>query len=166
MSRRRDGAGSDGQGSPPGQWDAEFRPRAVPRAAIVIAGLIAVAGIVLSAFNDRSSGAFMRTADQVAWGGLAVILAAAIVAVLTRPRLRVGPAGLSVRNVLEDRLIPWSDVGDIYFPRGKRWPRVELQAYEYVPVLAIQSFDRDRAVVAMDTVRQLMDRYRVSEPGP
>jgi len=141
-------------------WDAEFRPRVVPRVAIVVAALIATSGIVLSAFNDRSAGAFMRTVDQVAWGGLAVILAGAIVAVLTRPRLRVGPDGLLVRNVLEDRLIPWSDVVDIYFPRGKRWPRVELQAYEYVPLLAIQSADGDRAVDAMDTLRELMTRYR------
>jgi hypothetical protein len=146
-------------------WDAEFRPRVVPRAAIAVAGLIAVSGIVLSALNDRSSGAIMRTADQIAWGGVAVLLAAAIVAVLTRPRLRVGPAGLAVRNVLEDRLIPWSEVVDIYFPRGKRWPRVELEAYEYVPVLAIQSADGDRAVAAMDTLRELMDRYRGSEPN-
>jgi hypothetical protein len=146
-------------------WDAEFRPRVVPRAAIAVGGFIAVSGIVLSAFNERSSGAFMRTVDQVAWAGVAVLLAAAIVAVLTRPRLRVGPAGLAVRNVLEDRLIPWSEVVDIYFPRGKRWPRVELEAYEYVPVLAIQSADGDRAVDAMDTLRELMARYRGSEPN-
>lgn len=141
-------------------WDAEFRPRVVPRVAIAVATLIAVSGIVLAAFNDRSSGAFMRTVDQVAWGGVAVILAGAIVAVLTRPRLRVGPDGLAVRNVLDERLIPWSDVVDIYFPRSKRWPRVELDAYEYVPVLAIQSADGDRAVAAMDTLRELMTRYR------
>jgi len=146
-------------------WDAEFRPRVVPRAAIAVGGFIAVSGIVLSAFNERSSGAFMRTVDQVAWAGVAVLLAAAIVAVLTRPRLRVGPAGLAVRNVLEDRLIPWPEVVDIYFPRGKRWPRVELEAYEYVPVLAIQSADGDRAVDAMDTLRELMARYRGSEPN-
>ena len=141
-------------------WDAEFRPRVVPRVAIAVAALIAVSGIVLAVFNDRSSGAFMRTVDQVAWGGVAVILAGAIVAVLTRPRLRVGPDGLAVRNVLDERLIPWSDVVDIYFPRSKRWPRVELDAYEYVPVLAIQSADGDRAVAAMDTLRELMTRYR------
>lgn len=141
-------------------WDAEFRPRVVPRVAIAVAALISVSGIVLAVFNDRSSGAFMRTVDQVAWGGVAVILAGAIVAVLTRPRLRVGPDGLAVRNVLDERLIPWSDVVDIYFPRSKRWPRVELDAYEYVPVLAIQSADGDRAVAAMDTLRELMTRYR------
>lgn len=141
-------------------WDAEFRPQLAKRLAWATAGLIALAGILVGVFNNRSSGAFIRPADQVAYAGLAIVLAAAIVAVLTRPRLRVGPAGLAVRNVLDERLIPWSEVVDISFPAGKRWPRVELQAYEYVPVLAIQSFDRDRAVGAMDTLRELMARYR------
>lgn len=143
-----------------GEWDAEFRPRAVPRLALVIGGLLALTGIVVAVVNTRASGANWRGVDQVAIGGLAVVLAAAIVVVLTRPRLRVGKSGLAVRNVLDERLIPWSEVTDIYFPAGKRWPRVEMQAYEYVPVLAIQSFDRDHAVDAMDTLRELMARYR------
>ena len=141
-------------------WDAEFRPRALPRLAIAVAGVLALAGILVGVFNNRSSGAFIRAADQIAYAGIALVLAAAIVVIATRPRLRVGPAGLAVRNVLEERTFPWSEVVGLSFPVGKRWPRVELQAYEYVPVLAIQSFDRDRAVDAMDTVRELMERYR------
>ena len=141
-------------------WDAEFRPRALPRLAIAVAGVLALAGILVGVFNNRSSGAFIRAADQIAYAGIALVLAAAIVVIATRPRLRVGPAGLAVRNVLEERTIPWSEVVGLSFPVGKRWPRVELQAYEYVTVLAIQSFDRDRAVDAMDTVRELMERYR------
>ncbi|WP_313677031.1 PH domain-containing protein [Mycolicibacterium sp.] len=142
-------------------WDAEFRPRRFPRMAVAGAGLFALVGIVVAIINDRALGANWRVVDQVAIGSLAVILAGAVVYLATRPRLRVGPAGLLVRNVLEDRLIPWPDVVDVVFPPGKRWARVELQAYEYVPVLAIQSADGDRAVAAMDTVRSLMDRYRV-----
>ena len=141
-------------------WDAEFRPRVLPRVAWAVAGVLAVTGILVGVFNNRSSGAFIRAVDQVSYAGLAVVLAAVLVALATRPRLRVGPAGLAVRNVLDERLIPWPEVVDIAFPASKRWPRVELQAYEYVPVLAIQSFDRDRAVDAMDTVRDLMARYR------
>lgn len=141
-------------------WDAEFRPRRLPRLAIAVAGVLALAGILVGVFNNRSSGAFIRTTDQIAYAGIAIVLAGAIVAIATRPRLRVGPSGLAVRNVLEERTIPWSEVVGISFPAGKRWPRVELQAYEYVPVLAIQTFDRDRAVAAMDTVREMMARYR------
>jgi len=74
--------------------------------------------------------------------------------------VRVGPAGVQVRNVVEDRLIPWAQVVDVSFPAGKRWARVDLEAHEYVPLVAVQSVDRERAVSAMDTIRQLMARYR------
>jgi hypothetical protein len=141
-------------------WDVEFRPRLVPRLAYALAALIVLAGVVVAVLNNRSSGAILRAADQVAMAGLATVLAAALLVVLARPRLRVGPAGLAVRNVVDEKVIPWSKVVDFSFPAGKRWARVDLQAYEYVPVLAIQSADRERAVDAMDTVRELMVRYR------
>ena len=141
-------------------WDVEFRPRLVPRVALAVAALIATIGIVVAVINNRASGANWRGVDQVAIAGLAVVLAGAIAYVLTRPRLRVGAAGLEVRNILDDRVIPWSQVVDFSFPAGKRWARVDLEAYEYVPVLAVQSADRERSIEAMDTVRALMARYR------
>lgn len=144
-------------------WDAEFRPRLMRRVAYGASAVIAIAGIVVSWFNKRSSGAYMRVADQIAWGGLAVLIAAAILILLTRPRVRVGPAGIQVRNVVEERLIPWPDVVDVSFPMGRRWARVDLEAYEYVPLVAVQAVDGERAVSAMDTMRELMARYR---PGP
>lgn len=128
--------------------------------AFAVAALIAVVGVVVAVFNNRASGAIMRVADQVALGAIPILMAAVIVYLATRPRLRVGPAGLAVRNVVAERLIPWSDVAGFYFPPGKGWARVEIQAYEYVPVVAIQRADRQRAVDAMDTVRELMDRYQ------
>lgn len=144
---------------PDGSWDAVFKPRTMSRAAYAVAALIAVAGITVAVFNDRSSGAILRTADQVAMGGLALLLAGSML-LLTRPRCKVGPAGLAVRNILEYRLIPWSQVVDVSFPPGRRWARIDLPANEYVPVVAIQSVDREYAVTAMDTIREAMDRYR------
>jgi hypothetical protein len=37
---------------------------------------------------------------------------------------------------------------------------VDLEHNEYIPILAIQTLDRERSVAAMDTVRDLMARYR------
>ena len=145
-------------------WDVEFRPRLMRLVALTVAGFIAVVGVTVAILNNRASGANWRGVDQIAIGGLALVLAGSIAYVLTRPRLRVGPVGLAVRNVLDERLIPWSQVVDFSFPVGKRWARVDLEAYEYVPVLAVQSADTERAVVAMDTVRELMARYR-PDPG-
>jgi hypothetical protein len=141
-------------------WDAEFRPRTMRRAAVATAAVIAVAGVVVAVLGDHSSGAYMRVWDQIAWGGMALLIAAGVL-LLLRPRVRVGPPGLLVRNILEDKLIPWKDVVDVSFPPGKRWARIDLDSNEYVPVVAIQSVDREYAVTAMDTVRESMARYRV-----
>ncbi len=65
-----------------------------------------------------------------------------------------------MRNLLGYRLIPWADVVDVSFPRGARWARVDLPDDEYIPVMAIQAVDRDRAVDAMDRVRGLLERYK------
>jgi hypothetical protein len=72
----------------------------------------------------------------------------------------VGPTGLSVRNLLGDRHIPWADIVGVSFPAGSRWARIDLPDDEYVPVLAIQAVDRDRAVDAMDTVRRKLMSHR------
>ena len=42
------------------------------------------------------------------------------------------------------------------FPRGARWARVDLPDDEYIPVMAIQAVDKERAVDAMDRVRGLL----------
>lgn len=144
--------------APADQWDAVFRPRLMPRLAWAGAVLMVLAGIAVAlTLRGKSTGPALRTADQYAMLVLSIVFAGVIL-LLTRTRLRVGPAGLGVRNLLEERVIPWSDVVDISFP--KRWARVELAGYEYFPVVAIQSIDRERAVAAMDSVRELMGRYR------
>ena len=77
-----------------------------------------------------------------------------------RPRLRVGPGGLSVRNLLGDRLVRWPEVVGVSFPPGSRWARIDLPDDEYIPLMAVQAVDKQRAVDAMDTVRSLLARYR------
>jgi hypothetical protein len=128
----------------------------------VVSALIAVSGIVVAVFNDRSSGAILRPADQFAMAGLALILAAAVL-LLTLPRFKAGPEGLAVRNLLSYRLIGWDEVLDVSFPPGKRWARIDLPYDEYHPVVAIQSIDGERAVEAMDTLRDLMTRYQTGD---
>lgn len=140
-------------------WDAVFRPRMMTLIASGVAAVITIAGLTVAWFNNRSSGAILRVADQIAMAGLALLLAGTVL-LLTRPRLKVGPAGMAVRTLLDYRLIPWAQVVDFSFPPGRRWARIDMPANEYVPVVAIQLIDRERAVEAMDTVRDLMARYR------
>jgi hypothetical protein len=141
-------------------WDMEVRPHLTPYfvygAAFVIAAAHIAVGFLL---KIGTTGVIFQTADQVAMGLLGVIIAC-VVLLFARPALRVGAAGVSVRNLLTYRLIPWADVVDVSFPQGARWARVDLPDDEYVPVMAIQAVDKDRAVAAMDSVRELLVRYR------
>jgi len=142
------------------EWDLRVRPRLTPYfaygAAFVIATALVVVGLLL---KSETSGVVFRTADQVAMAGLGFVIAGCVL-LFARPRLRVGAAGLSVRNFLGYRLIPWSDVVDVSFPVGARWARIDLPGDEYIPVMAIQAVDRERAVDAMEALRAVTARYR------
>lgn len=140
-----------------------MRPRIMPLCIYVASALIALTAVLAAVFmRAKSTGVVFRTSDQFGLAGVGIVLAAALL-LLARPRLRLGPTGLEVRNLLTDRVIPWVDVVDVSFPVGRRWARVELADDEYVPVLAIQSIDRERAVSAMDTVRAAVAKYSVSQ---
>lgn len=142
-------------------WDLEVRPHLTPYFAYAAAFVIAAAHITVGfLLKIGSSGVIFQTADQVAIGLLGVIIGC-IVLLFARPRLRVGPSGIAVRNLLTYRLIPWSDIVDVSFQDGARWARVDLPDDEYVPAMAIQAVDRQRAVDAMDQIRRLVARYRV-----
>jgi hypothetical protein len=141
-------------------WDAQLRPHLTPYVAYAVAVVLVVAHVVIGLLlKIGSTGVIFQTSDQIAMAVLGVVLAG-LVLLFARPRLRIGAPGLSVRNVLSDRLVPWGNIIGISFPVGARWARIDLPDDEYVPLMAIQSVDKDRAVAAMDTVRNLLARYR------
>ena len=141
-------------------WDLEVRPQRVKYVAYGAAAVIIAVHITVGALlKIGATGVIFQTSDQVSMALLGVILAGAVL-LPTRSRLRVGPAGIVVRNVLSDKTIAWPDVVGVSFPLGARWARVDLPDDEYTPVMAIQAVDKDRAVAAMDRVRELVVRYR------
>ncbi|WP_104158198.1 PH domain-containing protein [Mycobacterium avium] len=149
----------------PERWDVVLRPHRTPLFVYGAAVLIAAAHIVLGLLlKVGSTGVVFRTSDQVAIAVLGLVIAG-VVLLFARPRLRIGPAGVSVRNLLGDKLIEWSDVVGVSFPVGHRWARIDLPDDEYIPVMAIQAVDKGRAVDAMDTVRSLLARYRPDLQG-
>ncbi|MGB8404628.1 MAG: PH domain-containing protein [Mycobacterium sp.] len=141
-------------------WDLEVRPQRVKYAAYAAAAVIVVVHVAVGALLKlRATGVIFQTSDQIAMAVLGFILAG-LVLLFTRSRLRAGPAGISIRNVVSDKLIPWQDVAGVSFPVGARWARIDLPDDEYVPAMAIQSVDKVRAVTAMDELRALVVRYR------
>ena len=136
------------------------RPRKVLIAAwvgaVVIVGLFVVIAAVL---RTAQTGVFFRLADQVALVLLGLFIAGGLLLV-ARPRVRADGEGIEVRNILVTRRLPWSLVERVAFPDGASWARLDLPDDEYLPVLAIQAVDGQRAVDAITRVRALHTRYR------
>jgi hypothetical protein len=147
-------------------WDLDVRPYLTPFFAYGAAALIVAAHVTVGVLlKIASTGVIFQTADQVAIALLGVVIAGAVL-MFARPRLRAGAPGVAVRNLLGYRLIPWADVVGVSFPVGARWARIDLPDDEYIPVMAIQAVDKDRAVKAMDDVRGLLARYRPDLTAP
>lgn len=133
----------------------QSRPRKVRvLSGIGAAVLLAVFTVVAVLLKQSSTGVYFYTSDQVAMIGLGVLMAMGAL-LFARPRVRATRVGVEVRNMLGSRTYPWDLVGQVSFPDGSAWARLELPDDEYVPVLAIQAIDGERAVTATRELRRL-----------
>lgn len=119
--------------------------------AVVVVALFAVIAVLLP---TADTGVSFRTADQVALVVLGLFLAGGMLLV-ARPRVRADAAGVEVRNIVLTRRLAWTDVERVAFPDGASWARLDLPDDEYLPVLAVQAVDGQRAVTAMRALRAL-----------
>ncbi|MCQ4118552.1 PH domain-containing protein [Rhodococcus tibetensis] len=141
------------------EWQFVSKPRKSSRYAIGVAIFLVILHVTFAILlRGDSTGVYFRLADQVAFVGIGCLLAGAVL-LLTRPRLRVGPRGIAVRNVLGERIVDWDLYEGLSFPDGAAWARIELPDDEYVPVMAIQSNDREYAVDAVHRFRDLASEY-------
>lgn len=135
------------------KWELIARPKKSRNAAIAAAALLVIVHVTLAVLlRTEQTGVFFRLSDQIAMAGLGCVLAGGVL-LLTRPRLRVGPRGVGVRNVLNERIVDWDLARGLSFPDGAAWARIELPDDEYIPVMAIQSNDREYAVAAVRRFR-------------
>ncbi|WP_295628706.1 PH domain-containing protein [uncultured Corynebacterium sp.] len=104
------------------------------------------------------TGAQVTPVDVLAFPVLGLIISAACLLML-RPRVRVGAAGVEVRNFLGAHFYPWDVVHGLSFPSDARWARLELPEFEFVPMWALQSRDGAAVVEAVRRFRELEDRY-------
>lgn len=122
--------------------------------AVVMAVHIFMGAVV----NVGDTGAQVTVIDILAFPLLGVVISGACLLML-RPRVRVNPAGVEVRNFLGPRFYPWRDVYGLSFPADKQWARLELPDFEFVPMWAMQARDGAAVVEAVRRFRELEDRY-------
>ncbi|SDC15860.1 PH domain-containing protein [Actinokineospora iranica] len=131
------------------------RPRKVRFVSAVFAVVfVAVFSVVAVLLRNTPTGVYFQLSDQIAMVGIGVLLACGALW-LTRPRVSADAEGVTVRNLLGSTRYPWSVVQSVSFPDGAAWARLELPDDEYVPIMAVQSIDGERAVTAIRELRKL-----------
>ncbi|HEX4703665.1 MAG TPA: PH domain-containing protein [Pseudonocardiaceae bacterium] len=139
------------------------RPRKVRRIAVPVAVALVVAFVVVAVLlKSGSTGVRFGAADQVSLVIIGVALGCAAL-LFVRPRVIADAEGVEVRNILFGQLVPWSLIHAVSFPDGAPWARLELPHDEYVPVMAIQAADGERAVLAIRELRALHRKHATPE---
>ncbi|MDY5786179.1 MULTISPECIES: PH domain-containing protein [unclassified Corynebacterium] len=141
-------------------WELTITSRYLKRVALVWVVVVMAVHIFMAAVLDAEfTGLTITTIDKFAFPGVGIIISVLSWIALTRPRVRANEDGVEVRNIIGTRFYPWLVVYGLSFPRGARMARLELPEFEYVPLWAIQSGDKERAIAAVDAFRRLEAAY-------
>ena len=116
---------------------AVFQPRRGRAVALLL--LFAIIAVLLP---GPAQGGTWRTGDKIFFAGVGVAIAfllwrfASIRAIPTRD-------GISVRNLITTRVVPWRSIVDVRFGGGDPWVTVELDDTDTLAIMAIQKADAE-----------------------
>lgn len=143
---------------------AEVRAQPIRSARIAWASsafVLAVFVITALVMKRYNAGASFNDKDQVGTVLVGIVLAALLI-MPTRPRLVADENSVRLRAFLGGwRVVPWDLVVAVRFPRKLRFAQLVLPGEETLAIYAIQRFDKQYAVHAMEQLREL---YAVAHP--
>ncbi|MGV0374082.1 PH domain-containing protein [Corynebacterium hadale] len=141
-------------------WEFTAKSPFLRRVAIVWITVVMAVHIFMSAVVDvKFTGVAITGVDKFAFIGVGLIISALSWYFLTRPRVRANEDGVEVSNIIGTRFYPWLVVYGLSFPKGARMARLELPDFEYVPLWAIQSGDKESALRTVGQFRELEAKY-------
>lgn len=141
-------------------WELEIASPFLRRVAIGWVVLVMAVHIFMAAVLDvQFTGLTITGVDKLAFPGVGLVISVLSWIALTRPRVRANEDGVEVRNIIGTRFYPWLVIYGLSFPRGSRIARLELPEFEYVPLWAIQSGDKEKALEAVEKFRRLEAKY-------
>jgi hypothetical protein len=103
--------------------------------------------------------------DQFAIGGLGLVLGAGLLA-LGRSRVDGDADGVRFRNVVLVHHLPWTAVRAVAFDRKSPWASLVLRNGDEVALFAVQAVDKQRALQAVEGLRDLLAAAQAREPAP
>lgn len=117
---------------------------------------VLVAFVVTAVLMTRyNAGATFTIKDQLGTVVVGIVLALLLI-MPTYPRMIANESEIRLRSFLGNyRVIPWELVVDVRFPSKVRFAQLVLPGDETLAIYAIQRWDGERAVEAMDGLRAL-----------
>ncbi|HZZ97175.1 MAG TPA: PH domain-containing protein [Jatrophihabitantaceae bacterium] len=132
------------------------RPHFTANIAWAASGLVLVVFVVTALVMKRyNAGADFNDKDQV--GTVVVGIVCALLLIMpTYPRMIADDKAIRLRSFLGNyRVIPWDVVVDVRFPSKVRFAQLVLPGEETLAIYAIQRWDKEQAVQAMNELRAL-----------
>jgi hypothetical protein len=132
----------------------------------LVAAVIVVVGLAVAlTLRSNSTGVIEFGApDQVAVGGLALLLGAGVL-FLGRSRVDADAETIRFRNVVLTHELPWDAVRAVVFDRTSSWAGLRLRNDDEVALFAIQAVDREHAVRAVEGLRALLAAAESRRPA-
>jgi hypothetical protein len=131
-------------------------------ASAVVLVVFVITAVVMRHYN---AGASFGAKDQVATVVIGVVVALLLI-MPTYPRLIADEHEIRIRSFLGNyRVIPWNVVVDVRFPSKLRFAQLVLPGEETLAIYAVQRWDKDRAVEAMEGLRALFAATHPVENG-
>lgn len=141
-------------------WELELSSPFLRKVAVGWIVLVMAVHVFMAwAVDAEFTGVSITGIDKFAFVGVGIIISVLSGIALTRPRVRANEDGVQVRNIIGTRFYPWTVIYGLSFPKGSRMARLELPEFEYVPLWAIQSGDKEHALRAVEDFRVLEAKY-------
>ena len=145
------------------QWEREFTSPFLRRLAWIAVGAILAIHIFMAFIVAvGNTGVAVTLADQLGFVGIGLIFCVPALGLL-RPRVRVNSTGVEVRNVVNAQFYPWEIIYGLSFPASSKWARLELPDFEFVPMMALNVYDKNLIAQRVEQFRQCEDKYMPDE---
>jgi hypothetical protein len=133
---------------------------------VLLAAVVVVAMTYAALTLKSSSTGVVRfgTVDQFAIAGIGLVLGAGLLA-LGRSRVDADAEGIRFRNIALEHALPWTAVRAVAFDRKSPWASLVLRNGDEVALLALQAVDKQRALRAVEGLRDLLAAAQAKEPA-
>ena len=138
-----------------------------PRRLLVVcrtAGAVVLVVFAVVAYQlprGSAGGEQFGVADQIAFFLIGVLLSSLVLR-FTRVRVVADTSGVTVRNYVGEKFVPWQVVASVRLDDGSPWASLDLHDDDTIALLAVQANDGARAVDAVVGLRALLARSRES----